>query len=121
MNKEEMISEIEIYLCHVVVKDFPLPKAIKLMYEEYKNQQEEIEKLKEKLNGERDFTKASLETLKECIHKEDLRRLFQSYMKRLNQELLTYDENDIENRTACQYAKAKLRFLLADIYKLLGY
>lgn len=37
MSKEEMISEIEIYLSHVIAKDFPLPKAIRLMYEEYKN------------------------------------------------------------------------------------
>jgi hypothetical protein len=51
MDKEEMISEIEIYLSHVVQKDFPLPKAIKMMYEEYKRQ-EDKEKAWEKIYSE---------------------------------------------------------------------
>jgi hypothetical protein len=42
MSEEEMISEIEIYLSHVVQKDFPLPKAIKMMYEQYKRQKQEL-------------------------------------------------------------------------------
>lgn len=45
MSKEEMISEIEIYLSHVIAKDFPLPKAIRLMYEEYKNSNKAWEKI----------------------------------------------------------------------------
>lgn len=40
-----MISVIEIYLSHVVAKDFPLPKAIRLMYEEYKNSNKAWEKI----------------------------------------------------------------------------
>lgn len=45
MSEEEMISEIEIYLSHVIAKDFPLPKAIRLMYEEYKNSNKAWEKI----------------------------------------------------------------------------
>ena len=51
MSEEEMISEIEIYLSHVVQKDFSLPKAIKMMYEEYKRQ-EDKEKNWEKIYSE---------------------------------------------------------------------
>ena len=36
MSEEEMESEIEIYLSHIIQPDFPLPKAIKMMYEKYK-------------------------------------------------------------------------------------
>lgn len=45
MSEEEMISEIEIYLSHVIAKDFPFPKAVKLMYEEYKNSKKNWEKI----------------------------------------------------------------------------
>lgn len=50
---------------------------------------------------------------------EKIEEIIREYKKRLDTEESSYDVNDIENRKACQYARAKLTFLLEDIYKLM--
>lgn len=52
------------------------------------------------------------------ISKDKIKELIQNHEKFLSNELSKYDEDDIENRKAIQYASARLSFLLADIYKL---
>lgn len=42
-------------------------------------QQEEIGKLEGKLKEERNFNKSALETLKDCVHKDRIRKIIEEY------------------------------------------
>ena len=52
------------------------------------------------------------------ISKDKITELIANHKKFLFDEFSHYEENDIENRKAIQYASARLTFLLEDIYKI---
>ncbi len=47
---------------------------IEKQQKEIENLKKEIKKIKDKLEEERNFNKTCLETLKECIHKDNIKR-----------------------------------------------
>ena len=76
---------------------------------------DEIEQLKER----EDYARLEKEQLlKDTINKDKIKGIIEKHKKFLSNEFSNYDEDDIENRKAIQYASARLSFLLADIYKL---
>ncbi len=83
MNEEEIIKTLN-YQLKMKDTDVYTPinyDAIQGLLDLYTKQQKEIEKLKDKLNEERNFNKSALETLKECVHKDKIKEIKEEYEK----------------------------------------
>lgn len=110
-GKRKLIDIIEKQQKEIKARLEEIDSLYKMMSVKY----EEIEKLEDVLRKERFLNKSALETLKECVHKDTIKEIIEKHKNFLSSELSIYDENDIENRKAIQYASARLSFLLMDI------
>ena len=91
-------------------------KEIDALYKMMSVKDERIEDLKENNGYHLGFIDGGISKRYEMEDK--IKEIIENHKKFLSNEFSKYDEDDIENRKAIQYASARLSFLLADIYKL---
>ena len=101
MNRQE--KKIFTFLKNVYKLDFKtciLPNAdIKNIVNIIEDQQKEIGKLRDDLKEERNFNKSALETLKDCVHKDRIRKIIEEYNKKC-------DECNFNKSGICKELKA---------------
>lgn len=90
-------------------------KEIESLYKMMTVKDDKIEKLKDELKEERKFNIETLETLKECVHKDQIKGIIEKHKKFLLNEISKYEDDN--NRKTILYAITRLCFLLTDIFK----
>lgn len=88
-----------------------IDKNHKIIYKLILKQQKEIEKLKDELKEERNFNKSVLKTLKECVHKDKIRKRIKEVEEQLKSIEIVKFHKDIKER---------LVILKYELEKLLG-
>ena len=98
MNKEEKqaYNYLEKYINWETCGERNLDGDIKTILNLVKKQQKEIEDLTDKIGEEINFNKSLLETLKECIHKDRIRKLIKEKAKTDTYNFKTIAIKDLE-------------------------